>query len=66
MYAPGALRRPWFHLANIEADDAEAHDGAPAAVQLFGRRWEEERLLSMAQLIAEAVERYTRTYGEEL
>ena len=50
-------------LADAEADDAEAHDGAPAAVQLFGRRWDEERVLSMAQLIADSLEKYNQKHG---
>ncbi|KAK4033688.1 amidase signature domain-containing protein [Parachaetomium inaequale] len=48
---------------NMALYDAEAHDGAPAAVQLFGRRWDDERVLSMAQLIADALEKYNRKHG---
>jgi amidase len=54
---------PRSQLANPETDDAEAHDGVPAAVQLFGRRWDEERVLSMAQLIADALDKYNRKHG---
>ncbi|GAB1317295.1 amidase [Madurella fahalii] len=48
---------------NMELYDTAAHDGAPAAVQIFGRRWDEERLLSMAQLVVDALEKYTQRHG---
>jgi amidase len=57
---------PQFQLANSNADDPEAHDGAPAAVQIFGRRWDEERLLSMAQLVTDALEKYAQKHGGKL
>jgi amidase len=57
---------PQFQLANPDADDPEAHDGAPAAVQIFGRRWDEERLLSMAQLVTDALEKYAQKHGGKL
>ncbi|PVH87638.1 amidase [Cadophora sp. DSE1049] len=38
-----------------EAYDAEAYDGAPAAIQLLGRRLEEEKLLSIAQVVVDAL-----------
>jgi amidase len=60
------LHSTHFHSADTSADDPEAHDGAPAAVQIFGRRWDEERLLSMAQLVADALEKYTQKHGGKL
>ena len=57
---------PSFPLANTDSDDAEAHDGAPAAIHIFGRRWDEERLLSLAQLITDALEKYTLKHGGKL
>jgi Asp-tRNA(Asn)/Glu-tRNA(Gln) amidotransferase A subunit family amidase len=37
-------------------DDADKYDGAPAAVQIMGRRFDEEKLLSIAQLVVRALE----------
>lgn len=50
--------------ANDAADDAETYDGAPASVQIFAPRLTEERLLSMAQLVVDALESYKRKHGE--
>ncbi len=54
-----------MHIAqygsNTDAEvlaDAEAYHGAPASVQLIGRRLDEERLLSMAQLVVEALKKH--------
>ena len=55
-----------FQLADPDEDDPEAHDGAPAAVQIFGRRWDEERLLSMAQLVTDALEKYAQRHERKL
>jgi amidase len=37
-------------------DNADKYDGAPAAVQIMGRRFDEEKLLSIAQLVVHALE----------
>ncbi|KAI4272175.1 MAG: hypothetical protein L6R38_006687 [Xanthoria sp. 2 TBL-2021] len=42
---------------NWLAYDAEAYDGAPAAVQLLGRRLEEEKLLEIADLVVDALKK---------
>lgn len=36
-------------------DDPEKYHGAPAAIQLLGRRLEEDQLLSIAKLLADAL-----------
>lgn len=36
-------------------DDSVAYDGAPAAVQILGRRLEEEKILSIAPRVVEAL-----------
>lgn len=42
----------------LHIDDPEAYDGAPASLQIFCRRFEEEKLLSIAQLVVDALEKY--------
>ena len=49
--APGALLTSF-------PDDADKYDGAPAAVQIFGRRFDEEKLLSIAQLVVDAMHQH--------
>jgi amidase len=44
-------------------DDPEKYHGAPAAVQLIGRRLDEERLLSLAKLVVEALNDYKSGFG---
>jgi hypothetical protein len=39
-------------------DDPEIYDGAPAAVQILGGRLEEEKLLVVGQIVAEALKSY--------
>ncbi len=39
-------------------DDPEKYDGGPAAIQLMGHRLDEERLLSIAQILVNALEEY--------
>ncbi|KAL8847886.1 MAG: hypothetical protein Q9221_007097 [Calogaya cf. arnoldii] len=46
---------------NWLAYDAEAYDGAPAAVQLLGRRLEEEKLLEIADLVMDALKKSSDT-----
>lgn len=43
---------------NWQAYDPVKYDGAPAAVQILGRRLEEEKLLSVAQRVVEALQKY--------
>ncbi|KAL4941732.1 hypothetical protein BDV06DRAFT_212437 [Aspergillus oleicola] len=50
---------------NMEDYDPEKYHGAPAAVQLIGRRLEEERLLSLAQVVVKALKDYKKGLGEE-
>jgi amidase len=38
-------------------DDAEAYDGAPAGLQLIGRRFQEEKMLTLAEYIGEQVKK---------
>lgn len=44
--------------ADIDVDDAEKYDGAPASIQIFGRRFDEEKLLSIAQLVVDTLGQY--------
>lgn len=39
----------------MDADDPVKYDGAPASVQIIGRRLEEEKLLSVAKVVVEAL-----------
>ncbi|KAL4933684.1 amidase signature domain-containing protein [Aspergillus undulatus] len=50
---------------NMEFYDPEIYDGAPAAVQLIGRRLDEERLLSLAQIVVKALNDYRSGLSEE-
>jgi amidase len=36
-------------------DDAEIYDGAPVAVQMVGRRFEEEKVLFLAEILGDAL-----------
>lgn len=45
-------------LSLTVSDDPLRYDGAPAAVQILGRRLEEEKLLSVAQRVVEALQKY--------
>ncbi|KAI1489819.1 amidase signature domain-containing protein [Biscogniauxia mediterranea] len=51
---------------NMESYDPQTHHGAPASIQLVGRRLDEERLLSIAQLVVDALQRYKEKYGDKL
>jgi Asp-tRNA(Asn)/Glu-tRNA(Gln) amidotransferase A subunit family amidase len=45
-------------VANINAlvpDDPDTYHGAPASIQLVGRRLEEEKLLSIAKVVVDAL-----------
>ncbi|KAK5449840.1 hypothetical protein LTS15_008412 [Exophiala xenobiotica] len=48
---------------NMDSYDADAYHGAPASVQLIGRRLDEERLLSMAQLVVDALKKHQNVPG---
>ncbi|BCS27404.1 uncharacterized protein APUU_60452A [Aspergillus puulaauensis] len=50
---------------NMNYYDPEKYHGAPAAVQLIGRRLDEERLLSLAQIVVEALNDYRSENGEK-
>lgn len=49
------ISRIVLHSAHVLLDDPDTYDGAPAAVQLLGRRFDEEKLLSIAQLVVDAL-----------
>jgi len=36
-------------------DDAETYDGAPVGVQLVGRRFQEEKMLTLAEYLGEEI-----------
>ncbi|KAM3503978.1 hypothetical protein MY10362_003846 [Beauveria mimosiformis] len=40
---------------NMDTYDAHASDGVPAAIQILGRDLEEEKILSIAQIVADAI-----------
>lgn len=40
-----------YMLILHHADDAEIYDGAPVAVQVVGRRFEEEKVLVFAEIL---------------
>ncbi|KAI9367607.1 amidase signature domain-containing protein [Aspergillus egyptiacus] len=50
---------------NMNSYDPETYHGAPAAVQLIGRRLDEERLLSLAQLVVQALDDYKSEYNKQ-
>ncbi|KAI5918985.1 amidase signature domain-containing protein [Camillea tinctor] len=50
---------------NMESYDPQTHHGAPASIQLVGRRLDEERLLSIAQIVVDALQRYKAKYGDK-
>ena len=54
---PCALHLRFRATAERYPDNAQKYDGAPAALQIFGRRFDEEKLLSIAQLVVNALER---------
>ncbi|KAK4667043.1 hypothetical protein QC763_305665, partial [Podospora pseudopauciseta] len=66
---------PWTQTSNplptrigetyLHTDDPELFDGTPAAIQLFGRRLGEERVLSVAQIVVDAVEAWKRKHHRE-
>lgn len=45
-------------MANKLADDADLYDGAPVAVQIVGRRLQEEKMLVLADFVSKAVAAY--------
>ncbi|KAK4189443.1 amidase signature domain-containing protein [Podospora australis] len=46
---------------NMKLYDPEVCHGAPAAIQIFGRRLDEERLLLLAEIVDSAVRNYEKT-----
>ncbi|KAM3475796.1 hypothetical protein MY5147_003548 [Beauveria neobassiana] len=43
---------------NMDTYDADTSDGVPAAIQILGRDLEEEKIFSIAQIVADAIEEY--------
>jgi len=43
--------------ANTMADDPEVYDGAPVGVQIVGRKFEEEKVLAIADIVCKALKR---------
>ncbi|KAK4171361.1 Acetamidase [Triangularia setosa] len=50
---------------NMALYDPELFDGTPAAIQVFGRRLDEERVLSVAQIVVDAVEAWNRKHHQQ-
>ncbi|KAF2097696.1 amidase [Rhizodiscina lignyota] len=48
---------------NWQAYDPDIYDGAPAAVQVIGRRLEEQRLFRIARAVDEALRRHGKLFG---
>jgi Asp-tRNA(Asn)/Glu-tRNA(Gln) amidotransferase A subunit family amidase len=49
---------PWtFQLTLRSTDDPEIYDGGPAAIQIFAKNLEEEKLLSIAQIVVDALKK---------
>ncbi|KAK3395141.1 amidase signature domain-containing protein [Podospora didyma] len=49
---------------NMDAYDASAYHGAPVAVQIVGKRLSEERVLSIAKVVVEALNSYKARHRE--
>ena len=49
----------------LVTDDPEKYNGAPASIQLLGRRLDEKKLISLAEIIVEALEDYKKQDGWE-
>ena len=49
---------PYVSHNPFPSDDADASDGVPAAIQILGRDLEEEKILSIAQIVADAIKEY--------
>lgn len=45
-------------LLTFAADDADMYHGAPACIQIVGQRFQEEKVLAMAQRIVDALREY--------
>lgn len=50
-----SLSFPLVHRTNEVLDDAEVYDGAHVAIQLVGRRFQEEKVLALAEYLSEAL-----------
>ena len=48
-------------ITNALTDDPEAYNGAPAGVQLVGRRLEEEKILTLADYISQEMRLQSKT-----
>ena len=49
-------RRMSFSPCADRLDDPEMYDGAPVGIQIVGRKFEEEKVLSIAKIITSAME----------
>ncbi|KAF8846807.1 amidase [Acephala macrosclerotiorum] len=46
---------------NMDSYDAEIYHGAPASIQIVAKKMEEEKLLAMAQIVVDALEKYQKS-----
>ena len=46
-----------MYIVDFYIDDPEIYDGAHVAVQLVGRRLQEEKVLAMAEYLGDAIAR---------
>ncbi|KAJ5613905.1 hypothetical protein N7528_007559 [Penicillium herquei] len=52
--------------SNMMTYNPTVHHGAPASIQLIGKSRDEERLLSIASLVVEALARYKARHGDDI
>lgn len=52
------LIKPYFSHKPFLLDEADASDGVPAAIQILGRDLEEEKILSIAQIVSDAIKEH--------
>jgi hypothetical protein len=45
----------YFHKADKSSDDPELYDGAHVAVQIVGRRFQEEKVLVLTEILGDAL-----------
>lgn len=51
-------RRPFLITDDsVGADDAEVYDGAPVGLQIVGRKFEEEKILAIMQIVYAALQK---------
>jgi Asp-tRNA(Asn)/Glu-tRNA(Gln) amidotransferase A subunit family amidase len=44
-----------YRMALIKVDDPELYDGAHVAVQIIGRRFQEEKVLALTEILGDAL-----------